>query len=348
MKNPNGFGSVIKLSGKRRRPFAVRISSVEEKEGVFRQKFIYLDYFEKRKDALQYLSEYNSGFEVKKTPRIEESPTFEEVYRQFAKFREDVGRPLDKNYNQLAFNRLSSIHKLRMRNITIDALQKAVLESQTKSKGTVDRIVTLIRWVYKYSIQRDIVDKDLSVYLEKKYTEQTEESHTRFTDKEIEKLWKCKNDPDVYIVLILIYTGMRISEFVELRTENIHFSERYLIGGSKTEAGRNRIIPISEKIAPLIESRLDPENEYFFAKTRGTGKYSTTNFLNKRWPKLMARLEMNHKTHDCRVTCATLLKKAQVDDLFRKKILGHSIRDLTDRVYTKVEISDLVEAINKI
>ena len=346
MKNPNGFGSVIKLSGKRRRPFAVRISSVEEKEGVFRQKFIYLDYFEKRKDALQYLSEYNSGFEVKKTPRIEESPTFEEVYEMFGKFRASVGKPLNRNYT-LAYNRVKPLHKLKIRNITIDKLQEVLLESETKSRGTVQMIKTLIKGVYKYCMQRDLVDKDLSQYLEMKYTENEEDAHTRFTDEEIKKLWAHKDDKDVFVILILMYTGMRISELLEIRTENIHLSERYMIGGIKTEAGRNRTIPIAEKLVPFFEEHLNPNNELFLLTK--TGKpYSYINFVINLWPKLMNRLGMNHKTHDCRVTCATLLKKAKVDDLHRKLILGHSIQDLTDRVYTKVDLSELIKDINKI
>ena len=346
MKNPNGFGSVIKLSGKRRRPFAVRISSIEEKEGEFKQKFIYLDYFAKRKDAMEFLAKYNSGFTVAKAPSIANAPTFEEVYEQFSKHREEVGKPLERGY-VMAYNRVKPLHQMKMRNITIDDLQEVVLQSQTKSKNTVQKISSLLKGMYKYSLLRNIVDRDLSEFVEKKYAEPNEEAHKIFTQEEIDKVWAHKDDKDVFSILILMYTGMRASELLELRTENIHLKERYLIGGLKTDAGRNRMIPIAEKIVPFFEQHMNPNNEYFYMTKKGL-KYKYINFVNNRWYKLMKNLEMDHKTHDCRVTCATLLKRAKVDDLHRKKILGHSIADLTDRVNTKIDISELIDDINKI
>lgn len=42
MKLPNGYGSVVKLKGKRRKPWAVRISYLQD-------------------SALAYLAEYNNG-----------------------------------------------------------------------------------------------------------------------------------------------------------------------------------------------------------------------------------------------------------------------------------------------
>ena len=60
MKRPNGSGSVCKLSGKRRRPYAVRIyKGAEIVNGKAVNKYEYLEYFEKQKDALQFLEKYN-------------------------------------------------------------------------------------------------------------------------------------------------------------------------------------------------------------------------------------------------------------------------------------------------
>ena len=56
MRLPNGYGSVIKLSGKRRKPYAVRITigfklagPADQPHAV--QQYKYLEYFEKRADA---------------------------------------------------------------------------------------------------------------------------------------------------------------------------------------------------------------------------------------------------------------------------------------------------------
>ena len=65
MKMPNGYGAVIKLSGKRRKPYAVRITigfklAGPEDQPHAVQQYKYLEYFEKRADAVRYLSDYNA------------------------------------------------------------------------------------------------------------------------------------------------------------------------------------------------------------------------------------------------------------------------------------------------
>lgn len=66
MKLPNSYGSVIKLGGKRRKPYAVRISKlVEDDTGKVKRKYTYLAYFSKPEMAYTYLAEYNSGAVVR-------------------------------------------------------------------------------------------------------------------------------------------------------------------------------------------------------------------------------------------------------------------------------------------
>lgn len=72
------------------------------------------------------------------------------------------------------------------------------------------------------------------------YSRQKKEKEI-FTEEEIEKIEKDGSEAS-RIILMLLSTGMRIGELFSLRLEDYH--ETYLIGGSKTEAGRNRVIPI--------------------------------------------------------------------------------------------------------
>ena len=52
--------------------------------------------------------------------------------------------------------------------------------------------------------------------------------------------------------MVLLYTGMRIDELLSMRCENVHLKEHYMQGGEKTEAGKNRIIPILDPIYKII------------------------------------------------------------------------------------------------
>ena len=59
MRMPNGYGAVIKLSGKRRRPYQARITVGYSDIG--KQLYATLGYFAKREEALCCLEEYHSS-----------------------------------------------------------------------------------------------------------------------------------------------------------------------------------------------------------------------------------------------------------------------------------------------
>ena len=59
----------------------------------------------------------------------------------------------------------------------------------------------------------------------------------------------------------------------------------------------------------------------------------------------MKVFEFNHNPHDTRHTFATKMDDAGANKLCRKLIMGHSIEDLTDRVYTHKTIEKLIEAV---
>lgn len=80
---PNGYESVIKLSGKRRKPWAIRISkTIELPDGTLKRKREYLAYFAKQEAALQYLTEYNNGSIITEHMKYANIPTFAEMYEK--------------------------------------------------------------------------------------------------------------------------------------------------------------------------------------------------------------------------------------------------------------------------
>ena len=52
MRNPNGYGTVKKLSGKRRKPFAA-LTPAHYVPGELKMKREIIGYFEKRSDAMK-------------------------------------------------------------------------------------------------------------------------------------------------------------------------------------------------------------------------------------------------------------------------------------------------------
>ncbi|SEK67925.1 Phage integrase family protein [Butyrivibrio sp. ob235] len=125
-----------------------------------------------------------------------------------------------------------------------------------------------------------------------------------------------------------------------MKTEDVRIEERYMIGGLKTAAGKNRTVPIAKKILPL----LDVSGEYLIELN---GKQLKYRYAYDLLSEHMENLGMDHEFHDTRHTTATLLEKAEVPLLHRKLILGHSSGDVTDR-YTHVALEQLVEDIDLI
>lgn len=66
MKLPNGYGSVYKLSGNRRNPWAARKTAGYNDKG--QPRYVFVGYYRTRQDALQGLAEYN-GYNCEGNPK---------------------------------------------------------------------------------------------------------------------------------------------------------------------------------------------------------------------------------------------------------------------------------------
>ena len=96
------------------------------------------------------------------------------------------------------------------------------------------------------------------------------------------------------MVLIGIYSGWRPQELSILQIADIDLEAETMKGGLKTDAGKNRIVPIHPIIKPLIENRMKEANtlqsEYLFNDINGQqGTYMTYDKYRKRFQKVMDR-----------------------------------------------------------
>lgn len=173
--------------------------------------------------------------------------------------------------------------------------------------------------------------------------------HQPFSEAELQLLWDNHNDPvfgiGVQLVLIYCYTGLRPTELLKIKIENVHLDERYMLGGLKTAAGRNRVIPIAERIYPFVAHWFNPDNEYLITTANGP-LLNYDKLRDQFWSKTMAHFNMVHLPHDCRVTFATRADERGIPENIYKKILGHAGKDITQKVYVRKTIAELVSAVN--
>ena len=336
MKLPNGYGSVVNLGKKRRRPFAARITVGwnEEKKQVYK----YIGYYEKRTEAFAALVEYNKNpYDIDNV-----SVTLADVFKAWAaqKFPSLSKRTAD-NYASV-FKKCEKIYNMPFREIKTTHLQTIIDEN--KQLAGVALLKILFTHLYGYAIKNDIVEKDYSQFLEAP-TQAKKGQKTPFSLQEIKTLWENKDDPTARVVLVLLYTGMRISELLKMEVENINLDGGYMIGGIKTEAGKNRIIPIHADIMPIIQSQVQHNKKHLFpAKRGGQLAYST---FHADFSALIEKLNMSHTIHETRHTFISQADRCGINATILKRIVGHANGDITLH-YTHKETAELLVEIKKL
>ncbi|MBO0586156.1 site-specific integrase [Sporosarcina sp. E16_8] len=351
MKNPNGYGSVFKLSGKRRRPFAVRITVGWDDNG--KQLYEYLDYFVTRPEAMIALAEYNRDPYDLSDKKI----TYAELYKRFTLenfYKVENGVKVlkaseSKVYTyQMAFGLSKALHSLKFVDIKKSHMQ-AVIDNCDKAYETKKKVKSLFNHLYKLAMENDLVDKDYAAFVDLGEND-TVSSREPFTTEEVASLWENIDKSDfIDTILIMIYTGLRPGELATIENENINIDERYMRGGLKTAAGKNRVIPINMKILPLIEKRINSNQKYLLADLKGgSAKQRYDDFSRRYWKPVMEHLNMKHLPHDCRHTFATLMDNAEANNTSIKRIMGHASKGVTEKVYTHKDIEQLIKAIDLI
>ena len=351
MRLPNGIGSVHQINdGKRRRnPWRARVPAHIEfnaETGKASQKYINIGYFATETEAIEAL------FEYRKNPYTIEASicTFSDVYEMWSKKKyPNVSKIAQYGYSA-SYRHSQNIHNMKMRDIRANHLEE-IMQSLSGGHQLQSKLKTFWGQMFKYAMEHDIVQKDYSAFV-KLRDKAPETSRTDISKEDIKRLWKeaDKGNETAEIAMIYIYTGLRAMELMEALKSNVDLDKRIMIAGKKTEAGKDRRIPIHSAILPFIEKRMKEDGENLISYVTKTGKtksFSYSNFNTNFWNILMDELKMDYTIHFARHTCATLMREAGIEEDIRKLILGHKSSDITDR-YTHYSDEMLVEAIDKI
>ncbi len=342
MKNPNGFGSVHKLTGNRRNPYRSRKTIGWDENN--KQLYQTIGYYKTRQLAIQALAEFNTNPYDIKTDSI----TFTEVYEKWSKEHFQTIVPSAVRTWKSAYNHCSSLYEMRFKDIKTmtleDTIKNAVVGNSTKA-----RMKSMFNLIYKYALKHEICDKDYATLCNSVKKGKPDIERIPFNKNEIKILWDNIDFPFVDMILIGIYSGWRPQELAILKTLDINIDTNTMLGGLKTEAGKNRIVPMHSKTFPLIQSRYNEKNEHLFIDPNGQqGNSMTYDKYRSRFKKVMERLNMNHRPHDTRHTFITLAKEYDMNEYMLKLIVGHSIQDVTEKIYTHRTIEQLKEEIEKI
>lgn len=341
MRNPNGYGSVIKLSGKRRRPYCVRVTAGWSDDG--KQLFRNIGYYATAMEANIALADFHKNPYSLDASKV----TFADMYKTLTSSGsfQKLSKSSHIGYNA-AFKTCAELHDMRMVDIKKSHMQ-AYLDDDDIGHGSKRKLVVLFKALFSLAAENDIVTKEYSDYLQLPVNTESK-SKIPFTSAEIDTLFE-NYDRMKYIdvILIMIFTGLRVGELLEIKCENVNLDERFMIGGNKTAASKNRLIPINYKILPFVKSWLELGGDYLIKAANGD-KMSYWNFYEDYWKNIMEKLGMVHTPHETRHTCATLLNNAGANKVSIQRILGHASKDITDKVYTHKDKEQLLIAIDLI
>lgn len=355
-KLPNGYGTIYKMSGKRSKPYRVMktdkwiIDPVTRKSKQIRST---IGYYQNREDAMIALANYNENpYDIKA-----DSITFSEVYEKWSEnYFPTLSNPSSVRTVTAAYAYCNDLYDMRMKDIKVSHLEGTILNAQV-GDSTKSRIKSLFNMMYKYAVAHDIVEKDYASVMFANGNP-IKRSRTKevipFSQEEIFLLWdNLTNIAFADMILIGIYSGWRPQELAILKVANIDLETGTMLGGLKTDAGKNRIVPIHPLIKPLIENRMKEaiamQSEFLFNDANGQqGTYMTYDKYRKRFEKVMKYLQLTHRPHETRHTFITKAKACNVDEYILKLIVGHAINDITEKVYTHRTIDQLRAEMDKI
>lgn len=346
MRLSNGFGSVTKLKGNRRNPYRVRKTvSCEIVDGKAIQKMINIGYYPTKEAALEALINYNRD-----PYSIEDKVSFSGLYERWSdEHFPKVSRSNISGY-RAAYKLCYELYDIPFVDLRLSHLQ-GVIDSCGKNYPTLKKLKILFTMMYSYARKHEIcmIDRarDVDIY---QYRDKNPNKIDRypFSEDEIEKLW-IHQDGNLYVqlVLIMIYTGVRLGELRNLKKENVNMDEYFFdITKSKTPAGIRKV-PIADKIYPFFQNWMERESEYMFPNLSGA-MLQDKSFRECYWDPVMEVVGSYHHPHDTRHTCVSLLTKAGADERYIKRIVGHAGKGVTENVYTHIEIEELRKVVNMI
>ena len=213
------------------------------------------------------------------------------------------------------------------KDVKLDDLQR-VVDTCRKNYPTLRKLLVLFHQIYEYALKHELTLKDYSEFvdiLKYKNRNPNKADRDRLTKDEIDKLWTMKE-------------------------ENVHLEEQYFdVIDSKTENGIRKV-PIANKVLEFYKGWFNDDIDSDYLLHTDDGKHFLyRNYYDSYFKPLMKNLDIERTPHCCRHTCISMLADAHVDQTTIKKIVGHAgAMTLTEKVYTHMDIRELVKAINLI
>lgn len=285
--------------------------------------------------------------------------TLEDIYKLWSAVH--YQQIADATAYKAMWKRMENIRHVKMADIRTVHFQPIVNAATSQSAAAKIKLLAIM--LCRYAIENDIISKNYAEFIKMPKFDKTEK--IIFTSEQIAELWQHSDDKRIQVILSMIYMGFRLGEMTILCPENISINNGYVIGGIKTEAGRNRIIPFPPNIPEIAgffkqwitdiepQERLFPitnkqfRHIYFYQPLSELGMIEGN--LRRGSGNTWVFSDPRHLTpHSTRHTFASLSASAGMRPENLQKIIGHADYSTTADIYIHKDIAELTAEMSKL
>ena len=341
IKRENGTGSVYKRSDMKRRPWVAvtptRYDVDGEKLVAEREIIGYYATAQEAKDALE---------DYRRHPTTKLNMTWEELYDEWSElhFREISHQMVD--CYKAAWTKMLPLRDVLVREIRTGQLQSIVDAHSSLSKSSLEKLRALSNQMMEYAMQNDIIHKNYAKFIRLPKKEKTVKDC--FSDLELKKIEQAVGViPWADAILMMCYTGFRVTEFLTLTPHCYDRQAGTLTGGLKTDAGRDRVVPVHHKIKPLLENWIAKGGDTIICNNDGSPMNANYFRKHKYYPALESIGVRKLSPHATRHTFATRLATAGARPEDIQALAGHEDYSMTANVYIHKDVEALREAVER-
>lgn len=302
--------------------------------------------FKTKKEALQYCEILRNSLQERK------HMTLQEVFDEWKeKYANRIVASTMAGYVS-AYKHFSAFHNVLMENISAQNLQDC-MDACAAGKRTHQVMKVIAGLLWGYAFDSKYIDRDITknLYTGKGKSEQRDP----ITEEEVELIRQAIGaEKYADYIYALCYLGFRPGEFLALKKSDLRHEDgvTYLVGGSKTDAGKERPVPIPSAISGIILQRLNVDGtDLLFPqyKTNRKGQFigykkMSHDYFNKHVFKPMMNklgIEAGKVPYCARHTYSDKLKEAEGDDKTKAKIFGHTDYEFTKKRYQSTNIQEI-------
>jgi len=152
-----------------------------------------------------------------------------------------------------------------------------------------------------------------------------------------------------WIVKLALYTGMRHSEIVNIKRDQVDFKKRTLFFAD-TKNGTSRTVPLSNKALSVLKEATDHpirpiDTNFIFFGEAGRDGIRRPFLMNRAWSNALKKAEINGlRFHDLRHEATSRFVESGLSDLEVASIVGHKSMQTLKR-YTHLRSENLSDKI---